>query len=514
MHTDLRAYVKRAEDGKILLSFLNDPAICVHKIEYDGKQLELMSYQLICAFLAKVGIERANFSINEAKEITHKTILSYKSAFVSAEDVKRNYHYRAFTRAEFNLLYHYFLVMYCKVDPFEALEAKEDDAFWHQFFPDAEPYNPSLPKLYGNPDDVERAKLIQRRQVSDLRILKEGINNWVGPIIRKMAEEALDRDKADSILTGYQLIKESLIAYIDSIIQRPRADDWLSTENLFKYNTEWLNNIQNKIGDGIDHWKEEVNYIPPERQLKYPVLSCNGWAAIEVDLQSTDWQVRIVNHKLSNIFALKLGGELEVLELGLVMFFLMSLGVKISQMEPSKICKLAEKTTDLWRDKLKLKRHNVYTKNELFNISQHYLEECCNCFLPKELLIDYNDKFWRLFFPDTKPFYSFLPKLIGEAEEIAQAELIRSRQVHHLLNLLDAVDLNGQWNGIVVKEDQTLPINKNHLTNYISEIINRNQAKDWITTESVTHDLAWLRHEMAGHNFIFPKILIDVQLGK
>ena len=86
MHTDLRAYIERAEDGKILLSFLNDPTVCVNKIEYDGKQLELMSYQLINAFLAKAGIERANFSIDEAHKFGRKAIFSYKPAFVREED--------------------------------------------------------------------------------------------------------------------------------------------------------------------------------------------------------------------------------------------------------------------------------------------------------------------------------------------------------------------------------------------------------------------------------------------
>ena len=505
MHTNLRAHVERSEDGKICLSFLNDPAICIHKIEYGGTQLELMSYQLVSAFLAKVGIERANFSTEEAKQLAHKTVLSYKSAFIKDEDVERNYHYRAFARAEFNLLYHYFLVMYCKVDPLEALDAKEDDAFWRRFFPDAEPYSPSLPKLYGNPDDIKRAKLIQHRQVIDLRILKEGIVNWIEPIIRKMAEEAPDQDKANSILQWYQLLKESLVAYIDSIIQRPRAEDWLSTENLFEHNTEWLNNIKNKISDGIEHGREEANYISPERQLEYPVLYCNGWAAVELDLQSTDWQVRIVNHQLSNIFAFKLGGELEILGLGLVRFFLMSLGVKISQTESSKACKLAEEATDLWRDKLKLKIRNVYTKNELFNVSRYYLEECCTCFFPQGLLLEYIDKFWRLFFPETEPFYAFLPKLVGASEEIAQAELIRDRQVHDLLIILDDIDLNGQYNSITTKAGQ-ISISNANLTDYVNGIINRKQAKDWIATHSITYDLAWLRYKMASHNFISPEI--------
>ena len=150
----------------------------------------------------------------------------------------------------------------------------------------------------------------------------------------------------------------------------------------------------------------------------------------------------------------------------------------------------------------------------MFDISQHYLEEYCKCCIPKELLIEYNDKFWRLFFPNTKPFYNFLPELIGEVGEIEQAELIRSKQVHNLLSLLDAADLDGQWNSIIPKSDQTLPVSKEHLTNYINEIINRSQAKDWITTKSITYDLAWLRHEMARHNFISPTKLINVQLGK
>ena len=259
-------------------------------------------------------------------------------------------------------MYQSFLVNYCKVEPFEALKANEDESFWRQFFPDAEPYSPSLPKLYGNPSDIEQATLIQRGQIADLRILKEGLVTEEESSIKRATKEILDQNKVDSVRATHQMLTEILIAYIDSIIQRPRAEDWLWTKNLFHYDSKWLDNIKNQVSNEIERWLQDANYTPSQVGFKYPVLSCNSWAVIEVDLQSTDWQVRIVNHRLINIFILKFSDELTVLACELIMFFLMSLGVKVAQKDAKEAYGLAKKIASLWRDKLRLTRHNFYTK--------------------------------------------------------------------------------------------------------------------------------------------------------
>ena len=490
------------EPGKFKIVALGGGFVDNHikKTDLDGEPVDVMSIQLVEAFLAMTALRKTKVSADEALLSAQKITSYYPPAIVNLEDLDKQIHF-GYTRMELNRLYTYFLMTYCDFPPMQALDNYGDKWFWRNMFQNKQTAL-TFSKIYGKPEDQRIAKLIQRKQTIDLLLLRRGLSKL---IIEDSVHAVFDKPdvhtcaEISQMADEYYKCQEIILELIDEIIDRPRAESWLSAPTLFKYTDDWLKDVWNQTLDEIRQWQCKVQDLSFDYSIEYPVLFFSGRPILKID-DGKDNQVTVVNSELVHLLARKAAGEVEMLDPILAEFFLTSVGVTRGGLEPRKAQDIAQHVVNCHSAYIaaELAHNKVFTRFDLHKLCLKYLGIVLNTENPKRsIATEELDKFRWALFPDARSTYNPLPQLVGAPERIKEAAPLRNVQFAELLTRgRAAARLIEKLIESQVHPEEFLRAYRIRVLNYIETIYEREPAEEWLSTSVLKYDKNWLREEM------------------
>ena len=254
--------IPRDADGKIhILSKVFDNS-SIKKTSI--VQIEGVAPELVKQFLTALGTQ-LRVDIERASKFAEEIVNYYEPAILWEKYKCSN---NLYTLAELTLLQANYIVRLLDTPVDTPANTGSHLVFWKSLFPESWPptiyeYEYYLPKLKGKKDEVEQAKHIRRFQLFDLLHLKKRAKDD----INMQAEIMGLFVKTFSFLRNYDLLLDNLAQtlidiYIDSVINRDKATDWLSTE-LVTYNFEWL---KSTTGEADHYLKTVIKMMPKQLQ--------------------------------------------------------------------------------------------------------------------------------------------------------------------------------------------------------------------------------------------------------
>jgi hypothetical protein len=252
--------IVKAADGKIQI--LNKVFETTAAKEINIAQIDVVAPELVKQFLEGIGLQ---LKLEKASEFAEEIVNYYKPyALFDRFKIRGDF----YTLPELNLLQFNYFVRYRDIPPQSADKVGSYLHFWKEAFPDTWSlvkeweYEQYLPKLRGSLAEMEQAKYVRRFQLLDLLHLKRETfdDDFLVHVLKPYTSTF-------PVLRNYQMflrnLGEKLIDdFIDSIIQRDRAVDWLATE-LTTHNLEWL---KNALALESHNLKTMIKMLPPELQ--------------------------------------------------------------------------------------------------------------------------------------------------------------------------------------------------------------------------------------------------------
>lgn len=398
-----------------------------------------------------------------------------------------------YTWYELSRLHIEFLMRVCNLDPIQAVEGQRAEQFWKYMNADTK-WILNCPKIFGTPESLRTAKLIQHKQIIDLLFLKQATTPlWFEKAFSPYSEYGNQVENNNLDISSQ--LTEIVVAIINQLIDRPRAEDWLDITEFSKYTTDWLKKLWGQVFDEMIVQETRIGEIPGKFSIDYPFLIFDNQPVLMVE-ENADYQIKIIDNRLTSILANRFANELEVFKPELVKFFLTSVGVAKGGLYVAKAQRLADETILSYG--YGLHYNHAFKKDDLFCLCMNYLSNWDNSLnLKRYLACELVDRFRWTLFPDACSIATRFPHLVGEPEKIQKARLIRYKKCVDLTTRTKS--LCRLFNIIADKQkypNHVLEGHRNRISLYIKQIWEQNRAEDWLALSSVNYDRNWLRFQM------------------
>ena len=469
------------------------PSDHIKTVKYNWQKIDVLSVPAVKASLAILAqAYNPNISSDEALTCAHRFIVSYPPGIINIDDCENQIRF-GYTWLELSRLHIEFLMSACNVDPIQAVERERADQFWRYMHADTKAIF-NFPTIFGSPDKLRIARLVQRKQIIDLLFLKEiilplGIEKAFGPF-----SEHGNQIENHHLDTSFGLM-EIIGAIINQLIDKPRAEDWAFTTEFSKYTTGWLKNLWAQVLDEMILQEHRINELSGEFSIDYPFLLFADHPILEV-AENTDGQIKVIDSGFASILAKKFANELEIFKPELARFFLTSVGVVNGGLQPKKAEKLAYDTIRAYG--YSLSWYQAFKEDDLLSLCINYIGNWDNSInLKRYLAYEQVDKFRWALFPDACSTSVRFPNLIGEPDKVQQARLLRYKKYVDLVTRSRSLSrLLKRITKQQIYPDDLLQAYKHRLHSYIANIREQTRAEDWLSLSAMNYDRNWLRSQM------------------